>query len=117
MMDKDDKGMKPSGDKQICIAALKIDYPGRFPDDEIPSDKTRVPLNNACRALEGITAIAKILFANEVQRDAHGEDADVLSVATAFGLFEALIFLAEHGDSSATDLGGVLFREAMKGGA
>lgn len=107
----------PKPDASIVIAALRNSYPGRFCEDEIPSDKTRKPLNTVCRALDGITSIAKILYANEVERDAGGEGAQVLSTTLVYGLFEGLVLLAEHGNFNATDLGEALFQEAKKGGA
>jgi hypothetical protein len=106
---------KPILDASVCIGALRVDYPGRFGEDEIPCDKTRLPLNVTCRALDGIQAIAQILYAYGVERDAGGEKAQCLSARTVFGLHEALIILVEKGNTNATDLGDALFHEA-KGG-
>jgi hypothetical protein len=101
-------------DHAVEIGVLSIAYPGRFSEKEMPLAKMRLPLNSACRALDGITAIAKILFANEVERYAQGEGAQLLDVTTTYGLFEAIVFLAERGNCDASDLGEEIVNEAKE---
>lgn len=95
-----------------CIAALRVAFEGAFDESEIPSEKTRIPLNNVCRTFDGIKAIVQILYANETDRDTHGEDAELLDIKTVYGLFEALTFLSDGGRANASDLGDHLFRQA-----
>lgn len=95
-----------------CIASLRIAFEGTFDESQIPSDKTRIPLNKVRRAFAGLTAIAQILYANETERDAHGEDAEALDIKTVYGLFEALTFLSDGGNANASDLGHHLMRQA-----
>ncbi len=100
---------------RVCINALSINYPGRFDTDEIADSKLRKPLNNVCRALDGITAIAKILYSNEIERESAGADAQTLDKRIVYGLCEALVFLAEHGNSRASDLGEELHQQTTGG--
>ncbi|MDB5853254.1 MAG: hypothetical protein JWR22_1295 [Herminiimonas sp.] len=95
-----------------CIAALRIDFQGRFPEREILCEKSRVSLNSVCRALDGISAIVKILYANETERDAQGPDGDLLDIKTVYGLFDALVVLTDSGNADASVLGSHLFRQA-----
>jgi hypothetical protein len=105
-----------SPEPSVCIGALSIDYPGRFEESDISSSEIRTPLNAACRALDGIAAIAKVLYSNEIERHAQGEQAVTLDSTTAYGLFEAISFLIAHGNINATNLGVALSLQT-KGGA
>jgi hypothetical protein len=105
-----------SPEPSVCIGALSIDYLGRFDESDIPSLEIRNSMNAACRALDGIAAIAKVLYSNEIERHAQGEQAVTLDSTTAYGLFEAISFLAEHGNINAMNLGVALSRKT-KGGA
>lgn len=100
----------------ICIGALRVDYPGEFLAGEMP-DQFLIPLDSAHRAFSGIKAVAKILYANEIERQGQGENAELLDITTTYGLFEALIFMATEGKGKAEELGEELFAQAAKGGA
>jgi len=103
-------------DPSIEIAALRLEYPGFFGSDEITDDKVRLSFNATVRSFDGITSIVKILYANAIEHEAMGEGAVTLNPKITYGLFEALVSLAEQGHANATQLGRELFRQT-KGGA
>lgn len=114
-MAKTNKPAAIAPDPSIEIAALRLDYPGRFDSDEIRDSSLRLPLNATCRALEGIHAIVKILYANDIEQQGNGVDAVKLSPKITNGLFEALVLLAEQGNANATNLGEELFQRERGG--
>jgi|GEM_PF-6159572 len=109
-------GMPPSpGNPASHIAALAVEYGGRFAKEDIPQDAARDDFNRAALAVEGIEAIAKILHANEVERQSQGENADCLDKRTMSGLLAALLHLAGSANfalQDAVDASVEIFREA-----
>jgi len=104
-------------DAPPCIAALRIAFEGTFDKSEIPDTSDRVRINNVRRAFAGIQAVAKILYANEVERDSQGPDGDVLDIKTTYGLFDALVYLSHGGNTDAFDLGQSLCIQAKGEGS
>lgn len=114
-MAKDKKEAQPGQGGEIDIGALRLDYEGRFDERDIPSPSIRLPLNATCRALDGIRAIAQILYSNEIERQSQGAQGQPLNERTAYGLFEALVALAEVGNAKATDVGEQIFQQSRRG--
>ena len=114
-MAKPNKPSQSAPNPSIDIGALCIQYPGRSDETEIPDDRTRLPLNASCRALDGMTAIVKILYSDSIERQAVGADATTLSTTITNGLFEALLLLADQGNANATALGEELFQRERGG--
>ena len=83
---------------------LNIDYGLRFDENEIPDVKLRSSLNSTVRKLRGISAIAKIIQANEVEKSAQDEPSSLTPVLIG-GLYDALIELAEDGSGLAEEIG------------
>jgi hypothetical protein len=94
---------------------LNVEYT-RFDKHEIPDHSLRELLNDQGRAFRGIAAIGRILQASEVEKDAQQAEGSLTAVLE-MGLYDALIFLADHGDSLTEKYGIKASKLATKDGA
>lgn len=97
------------------VNPLNINY-DRYEKREIPGDKERELVNRACGKGHGIFAIARILRANEVERQAQDPDNfQGLNNKDVMGLFEALVELSGDAYHAAGELGDVIADAAKEG--
>lgn len=109
------KKLAPTVQPAPQVNPLNINY-DRCNEHEIPDDYARDLVNRACGKGQGIAAIARILRANEAERQS--QDADNfqgLNNADVTGLFEALVELSEDAYRAAGALGDVIIGATRKG--
>lgn len=97
-----DENRQPKA-QEIIVQPLAINY-NRFKDGEIPDAMVRNRLNNAWRALDGLSSIGRILEANYAEQI--GQDSPlVLDGRVMTGLFSAVVALADVGRGEVDDCG------------
>lgn len=97
-----DENSKPKA-QEIIVQPLAINH-DRFKDDEIPGAVVRNKLNNAWRALDGLSAVGRILEANHAEQTAQDEPL-ALDCRVVAGLLSAVVALAEIGRGEVDDCG------------
>lgn len=99
--------------QEVTIQPLAINYE-RFKDDEIKDAKVRNRINKAWRALDGLSAIGRILEANHAEQIAQ-DDPLVLDSRAVSGLLSAVVALAEIGRAEIDNCGEHIVAETKAG--